>query len=214
MEVFSDRSGRILLFDENDRVLDFGCGLGSFAHHFKKKVSAIDGVDINSKYISHCSKKYNTESLNFHKLDESNFTNLDVLGEKTFTKCIINSVVQYFDDQQQLYKLINEIYARRDQEKGITILILDFPTERSSTFKDVLWQLYFGVRYRYVTCVIYSLIRAVFSRYLTIRSNVGLLELDRSNIEEFFTRNDFSYRFSKQILTVNGSREHLLINCP
>ena len=213
MAVFADRSQKLLTFQNTDRVLDFGCGPGYFARYFGHKVSSICGVDINPNYIDYCQKTYTQPSLSFHKLEEMEYTNLSILGQKTFTKCIIGSVVQYFDNQQYLHDLIEEIYSRRDNNCGITILILDLPSSNSSILKDIFWQLYFGIKYGYFIHISYALVRTAFSHYVKIRSNVGLLQLDREQFEKFLSNKGFSVKFTNQVLSLNGSREHVLIQC-
>ena len=58
MEVFVRLTADVMDYNENDKVLDFGCGSGNFAEITAHKVGSILCADMSENYVSICANKF------------------------------------------------------------------------------------------------------------------------------------------------------------
>lgn len=102
--------------DENDSLLDYGCGMGDFTKYLKdkdKKISKYLGVDINKKLIKSAKKKYSNYDF---KLIES----IDDLSGKWDTVCAIG-VFTWYIPKKQFIDIINKLYGMCNKQLLLTL---------------------------------------------------------------------------------------------
>src|SRR5688572_19713690 len=127
MEHFVRATDPVMAYSADDVVLDIGCGGGYLAECLHRRVRELHGVDVSQRYLDHCRAKFGgAASLHFHKLDERNYTSLAFLPERTFTKIVCLSVIQYYDRESDLSDLI--LSVKRVAAPRALCLISDIPT--------------------------------------------------------------------------------------
>tara|TARA_B100000315_G_scaffold160979_1_gene149420 strand:+ start:381 stop:1004 length:624 start_codon:yes stop_codon:yes gene_type:complete len=90
VHIYSELISENIYLKANSKVLDLGCGTGSFREYFCKDYY---GIDINSKYIVHAQSKYNGH---FEVMDCTNLKYEDSL----FDHVVIIATLHHLDDDQ------------------------------------------------------------------------------------------------------------------
>ncbi len=97
MEVFVRLTADVMDYNENDKVLDFGCGSGNFAEITAHKVGSILCADMSENYVSICANKFSeVHNVSVVRVNPD-LSDLASLGSG-FTKVICFSVMHYFPD--------------------------------------------------------------------------------------------------------------------
>ena len=108
MEVFVRLTADVMDYNENDKVLDFGCGSGNFAEITAHKVGSILCADMSENYVSICANKF-SEVANVSVVRVNpDLSDLTSLGSG-FTKVICFSVMHYFPDLDYVTRFIKDV---------------------------------------------------------------------------------------------------------
>ena len=95
---------------KNKTILDIGCANGELIYNLLKKYPAahLTGCDINDKLLKLCKRKFNSQNVNFLKLDISKKFKV----KQKFDIIIMSGVISIFDDCKQIlnniFNLINK----------------------------------------------------------------------------------------------------------
>jgi ubiquinone/menaquinone biosynthesis C-methylase UbiE len=209
MQIFLKATEPILIYGRQDTILDIGCGPCHFASSLKHRVKEIHSVDISERYLSFCKTKFKNErNMFFHKLDENNYTNLSCIKHLKFSIIVCMSVIQYYNDLEDVKRLIQE--ARSIALPGARFLIADIPTN-NGVLSDLAGMLGTGLKEEYLTEGIKFMFRARSSNYHKMRSSVGLLSISEEHLKDLISTLDLDARILSTHMTVNKYRKHLLI---
>jgi len=210
MEIFVAASDSLLRYDSQDTILDLGSGPGYLAGWLKDRVKEIHCLDTSQRYLDICKEKFaGANNVFFHRLDESNYTDLSFLPEQRFSIIVCQSVVQYYRSVGEVERMIQEV--RRVALPGARFLIAVIPIASSmiqqgcgllkGAFKEKrLWEIS-RMMLRILATADHR--KAYFSSGLLtfsdeiLRGLIGKLELDADVLSSR--------------LTVNENRKHLLI---
>ncbi|MCI8470312.1 MAG: class I SAM-dependent methyltransferase [Clostridia bacterium] len=97
------------------KILDIGCGIGSFTKYVADKGYSIDGIDFSPKMIEIASKKVN--NANFYIMDMTNIT----LTKKYDGLMIINSTIHI---EKKYMKKTFQYFKKLLNDNGIIFVIL------------------------------------------------------------------------------------------
>ena len=114
---------------QNQSVLEIGCGCGAFLYFFSKKKIKCFGIDY-SKELIRIAKKFFKKN-NFF-VGQAN--NLSQIKNKKFDFIFANSVFQYFGNLKYAKQVLDEII--KISHVNTKIIILDIPDKK----KYSLWQ--------------------------------------------------------------------------
>ena len=94
--------------DENDVVLDIGCGNGALSYDIAKKAKKVVGIDLNEKNISFAKERYSKENIEWGDA-------LKDLPDERFDVIIMSNVLEHIENRVE--------FLRRLREKATTFLI-------------------------------------------------------------------------------------------
>lgn len=208
MQIFLERSAKLLKPGPNDIVLDIGCGSGVLPQILHKKVKEIHCVDTAPQMIEKARKVMaGADNVFFHLLDSNNFTDLSMFEDKKFDLVYVASVVQYYPDIKALEDLITEIV--RITKPEYRALITDIHDEHS-LIKDAGTQLWAAFKKKYILDLVKAFIKIKFrSNYLSVKESQGYLTTNRDELESLLSRMKIEGEVRNGELTVAGGRLHL-----
>lgn len=120
--------------NENDSVLDYGCGIGDFIRYLDKNKNISDylGIDINSNFINMAKKDYPNNNFQLIK-------NVNEIKGKWDSVCAIG-VFTWFITKDDFIKTINKLYEVCNKQVLITCLyddcVSDSPSYWTSNYKE------------------------------------------------------------------------------
>ena len=206
---FYRKSRKLLSYQENDVVLDFGCGPGYLEELLGDVVGMIYGVDTSLGMIEECRRKFTEQkSVIFYKLDRDQFTDLSMLGVERFSIIICLSVVQYFRNPEEIKRLIES--AVQVALPGASFLIADIPV-KSNVLLDTYELLRSAAFEGFFFKAIQFLFLSRFSEYYKVRSSRGLLCITISDLEGIIKEMHLEAQILRIPLTYNRRRVHMLI---
>mgnify|MGYP001293862581 FL=1 len=107
-----------LNLEKNNRILDVACGKGRHSIFLNSLGFQVTGIDLSNESINFC-KKFQNDSLSFHKFDMRNCFKEDHfnLSLNLFTS------IGYFDDEKDNFKVIKSM---TDSVKKNCHIVIDF----------------------------------------------------------------------------------------
>ena len=151
--------------EKNKKILDIGCGIGSYSKFYGEKLANVTGIDISEKMLEISKYKCrHCPNASFKNTSFKNFT-----PNKKFDIIIGAFMLGYFDDLEFTFQKINSVLNK----KGIAVFSMLHPV-RLSTIKRTLFSYeignYFDEKY-----------------YKTdLNMKFGELKLRKWNIEDVF----------------------------
>ena len=119
-----------LNINENDTVLDIGCGYGKIAKYIQQKTNAmVDGMDYSPIAIK-IAKTYEDERMHFFTEDINKLT----LQPSKYSKIYLIDTIYFSDDYE---KTLMEIYKRLKNQGKIGIYYSDFIFEADKQEKKI-----------------------------------------------------------------------------
>lgn len=208
MDIFIKSTEQILEFNDEDVVLDIGCGPGYLPASLKGRVKEIHCLDVSERYLDICRKKMGQyKNIFFHKLDENDYTDLSIVRGKTFSKIICLSVIQYYKNTYEVERLIEHV--REIAVSGARFLIADIPTD-TVPCSDIWSILKMGFRHKCTYDAMKQLIKARMSDYYELRSKVGLIVFSKDRMNNLIKKHNLDAEILNTQMTINKSRIHLL----
>ena len=142
MEVFVRLTADVMDYNENDKVLDFGCGSGNFAEITAHKVESILCGDMSENYVSICANKFSeVHNVSVVRVNPD-LSDLASLGSG-FTKVICFSVMHYFPDLDYVTSFVKGV--QQIAVPGTKLLIGDIGN-KNRTWIDSFRALTFTLR--------------------------------------------------------------------
>lgn len=173
------------IIDQQNQVLDFGCGPGYLAESLVQQVNGYVGVDISPVYIDACKERFKAYPHFRFSLLHQNEKTLGLreagLPENNFDTIIILSVVQYFDTPKRVAELLES--CKPLLTKNGKIILADTIASDHFLIKDVFSILLNSIRRNYFFSFMKFLYRAKFSVYNELRKEKQLLCLGEADID-------------------------------
>ena len=112
---------KIIKLNENDVVLDIGCGIGRWAEKISKRVKKYVGIDYSEDFIKIAKKKYFKEkNINFICLEGPNLLDAKVKAHSPYTVILIMGLFPYINEKES-YNIIKKI--KKINSKNCKIII-------------------------------------------------------------------------------------------
>ena len=208
MDIFVREAQAVLNFVPEDTVLDIGCGSGRLAGAIADRVAEVHGVDCAEEVIRHNRERYNhKKNVRFDLLPDS-YTDLSQLPDQAYSCIVCLSVIQYYQDKQDVDTLIQQV--RRVAKPNARFIIADILPDPSPV-RDTLGLLRTAVRERFVCDALRFLWRARRSEYGHLRNTLGLLNFTDNELRQMIERLDLDAQILRLQLTIMPNRRHLLI---
>ena len=195
---------------ESDVILDYGCGPGFLIDFLQQTSAQFHGMDISETYINICKEKYNnnpkidcsvTKSYDFKALT-------DKIVSKKVNKVIILSILQYYENTQQVENLILQLKAAA-KNQPFSIVIADILPSNHQFIADVKNIIKNAWRDKYTLNFLKFILFALFSDYRKVKKN-GFLSIDYPFFEHLGIKNNI--KTQKIIdLTIHSSRYSVLM---
>jgi SAM-dependent methyltransferase len=207
---FAKKLEKKIPFSENDDVLDIGCGPGFLEDFLYKntKINTLYGLDVSQNYLDICKEKFK-ENKNYHflHLDPQNYLDFSMLENQKFSKIIIMSVVQYFQNETEVEKLIYEM-QKKSKEGGI-LIIADIIVDKGK-ITDILSLAWKSLQNNFFFTFVRFLLYARFSEYYHNRNQLGLLTIPEKKLLNITQKLALKAEIVKN-LTINTERRSLVI---
>ncbi len=174
------------LIKQSTHLFDFGCGPGYLANALRGKINSYYGVDISTKYITIAKDKCNdAKNFEFREFPlEKSISSLILLKQeaKQFDTIIILSVIQYFENKEDVLELLNNCKALL--VPGGKILLVDVIENENGLWKDALSVMMDSIKKGYLVSFIQFMFRAKLSKYNSLRKAHQLFMLSKEEVFE------------------------------
>jgi 2-polyprenyl-3-methyl-5-hydroxy-6-metoxy-1,4-benzoquinol methylase len=208
-EFFFAATAPFLGYNEDDVVLDYGCGLGYLAEKLCYRVKEIHCADISEHFLSISKRRLEKhKNLLFHKIGQEDYLNMSFLGKAKFSKIICLSVIQYYRNYDEVEALISRL-SQYVCKKG-SLIIADIPNE-GNTRTELYGMIRFGLRERCVVDMCKHIIHMLVSDYRKINRQEGILKFSSEKLKHMLARIGLDGKIIMDKLTINDKRLHLII---
>ena len=150
MDTFVRLSSDLMGYCQDDKVLDFGCGVGHFAENVANNVGSVVCADMSDYYVNVCNLKFASKSNVIVRQVKPDMSDISTLGSG-FTKIICFSVVHYFADLDHVTAFVRGM--QQISVSGSKMIIGDIG-HKGRTIQDILKSLAFVLREGMVVDVI------------------------------------------------------------
>ena len=210
MDTFVRLSSEIMGYCQDDKVLDFGCGVGHFAENVAHSVGSVVCADMSDYYIKVCNIKFAAKSNVIVRQVKPDMSDLPTLGSG-FTKIICFSVVHYFADLDHVAAFVRGM--QQISVSGSKMIIADIG-HKHRTIQDILKSLAFVLREGMVVDVIGLLCKIWLAdaRYRKVKQRGNsYLHIPDGFLESLGTQLGIKVTTLQTQFTVNANYKNVLI---
>ncbi|HEX8332500.1 MAG TPA: methyltransferase domain-containing protein [Segetibacter sp.] len=195
--------------NENTVVLDIGSGPGNLEDAWYSKVKEIHGVDTSKRYNQIARQKHKSNSnVFFHDLPETDYLNFSVLGDRKFNIIIVMSVLQYYNNKQEIIRLIENL--KKYALPGAVLLLCDLIV-KNSFLKEVAEVLQNSYKQGKLLQTFALLFKLRFTNYYKVKKKAGLLMLSEQEWHEIIKDLKLNASFVEEPLTLQTSRKSIIV---
>jgi len=194
----------------SDVILDYGCGPGFLINYLQPTGAQFHGMDISDTYIKICKEKYRSNpKLSFSVTQSYDFDELkSAIIEKKANKVIVLSILQYYENAQQVEELI--LYLQEiAKEQPFTCVLADIIPNNHKFIADVMNIIKNALKDKYTFKFFKFILFALFSDYRNVKKN-GFLTIDYPFFENLGKKNKIKTKKIEDI-TIHGSRYSVLL---
>jgi len=207
------RAKTLIKFQENDSVLDIGCGPGYTDILLAPLVKSVYAVDVAKQFIDLCAKRCKDyKNVSVGNLSRDDYTNLEGFGGP-FSSILCVSVVQYYRSMSEVETLISS--ARKIASPGALMLIADLPLERGRLgfVWDAFCSCLLSIRKGYAQILLHAAFRRWFqgSHYKAFYGKAQQLYFSIGTLESLIKRFNLNAKIIRGTFSVYANRPSLLI---
>lgn len=206
---FLKRINKYVQPNKDSIVLDIGSGPGYLEDAWFDRVKEIHGIDISERYNKAGREKHrNHPNVFFHDLIADDYLNFSIVGGKKFNIIIVMSVLQYYQNKEEVVQLLKNI--RSLAAPGAKVLLCDLIVEHSMMKElfEVLREYWKAGKFLFAISLFF---RLRFSPYYRVKKNQGFLILSVEEWKQILTHLKIKGEFIKDELTLQKSRKNILI---
>ena len=208
-KAFAKRLSNKKLINQNDVLLDYGCGPGFLIENLNaNNAKKICGADISAFYIDKCKEKFaDSNKYRFEVINSDNFDVLkDLIQQEKINKVIVLSVLQYFQDENKVKALLDSMLSLNSD---IDCIVADVISSENNALKDVYSVFMQSLKNNYFISFLKFIKYAIFSNYSEVKK-AGFLKIDKPFFDKYAAENNLSIHYFDD-LTIHGSRYSALI---
>jgi len=179
---------KIFPLEQNDVLLDYGCGPGYFLEKCISYNNNFVGVDISKNYIQFCKEKFNMQpNFSFYLTeDPDDFSTIqNVISEEKVSKIVCLSVLQYFPNERAVEKFLDSIFS----SGKIHATFGDIIPKNNSIIKDTLYVFMGALKNGFIISYISFILKTLFSDYLK-KDKAPLLQFDKDFFINYAQKNN------------------------
>lgn len=181
---------RIFPLEQNDVLLDYGCGPGYFLEKYTSYKNNFAGVDISKNYIRFCKEKFNSyPNFSFYLIENpNNFSTIQhVISEKKVNKIVCLSVLQYFSDEKAAENFLDMIFS----SGKIHATFGDVIPKNNSIIKDTFYVFMGALKNGFIISYVSFILKTLFSDYLK-KDKAPLLQFDKDFFINYAKKNNLN----------------------
>lgn len=125
MEGFKEAQRLYYFFDNNDVIVDYGCGIGRISKYCALRAKKVIGLDINLEFIKIAKKNNNLKNLMFK--------NSDTYDKSNFADFIYCMMVFQHNDKENRIKMISNIFKML---RPGGVCLIQFPKQESNYYQE------------------------------------------------------------------------------
>lgn len=192
-------------------LFDYGCGPGFLEDYLSKRDVKLFGADINEYFIDECRKNH-PGSLFIKISTDLSQTRAELnraFGEKQFDFVVLLSIAQYFENTDELERVIT-LLGERCESHG-KIIIADIIDENTSTSRDAIGLLSHCIRNGKLIAFLRFMLFVTSSSYAKVHKHTQLLNVPESFIRDMCSRKSLVYE-KVSGLTIHPSRTNYILS--
>ena len=208
-EIFFQKTSNIFNYNKEHIVLDIGCGNGDFANKIFNKVKQVFCLDTSKEYIDICKNRFkNIKNITVLKLS-NNYTDLSFIKNTKFSIIVANSVIQYYNSQEEVTNLVNS--AQKIATENALFLISDIHV-LSNKKKSYLKLIYNSMINGYFIALVKMGFKLIINNeYSKTNQHQPLLIVDIDKLVGDLSIFVKKVNVINKNITTNINRKHLLI---
>ena len=209
IEILYKKTSKIFNYNKEMNILDIGCGNGDFAYKISEKVNQVFCVDVSKEYVNICKNRFLNKK-NIHTfLLGNNYTDMSFLIKNKFSIIFANSVVQYYNSQDEIVELVRSV--KKIAEKDGCFLISDIEVHKEKK-KSYLKLVYNSIINGYFIPLIKMGSELLIDKnYKKTEEKQSILVVDLNKLIEDISVFVKDVKIVNQNITANVDRKHLLI---
>ena len=209
VEIFFEKTSSMFNYRREMNILDIGCGNGDFASKIAGKVNQVFCIDVSKEYVNVCKNRFSNEKNVHVSLLGSNYTDLSFLNANKFSIIFANSVVQYYNTQDEIVELVKS--AKNIAEENGRFLISDIEVHEEKK-KSYLKLIYNSIINGYFVPLIKMGSRLLVNKdYAKTEKQQPLLVVNLDKLIRDLSAFVKEVSIVNQNITANVDRKHLLI---
>ena len=208
-EIFFQKTSNIFKYNNNQTVLDIGCGNGDFAYKISSKVDQVYCLETSQEYVNICKNKFsNRNNVKVLKLSD-NYTDLSFIKNIKFSIIVANSVVQHYRSQQEIVDLVKSVKKISSNNAQFLISDMEVSNKKITTYIKLIYN---SIINGYFTSLVkMGLKLATNNKYSKTKKNLQVLFIDPDKLINDLSSFVKEVTEIKEHITVNVNRKHLLI---
>ena len=207
---FARRFVKFFRVGADDDILDYGCGPGFLADALEATKANISGADINTSFLEQCRKNHPADLFIHITTDaEANKKILDQqLGKKKFNYVVLLSITQYFQNIEELDKVVGLLQGYL-KENG-KIILADVVDDNTSSPRDLASIFFHCVRAGRTIAFIRFILYLLFSNYRSLSRHIKLLQISQQSMIRVANNNHMDCE-KMDHLTLHPSRNNYVL---
>ena len=182
------------------RVLDYGCGEARSAECLLTRASRLMLCDAAPSIRASISRRFATQS----RIEVLAPDQVASMSDGAVDLIVMHSVAQYLNISQ--LNALLALFYRLLSPNG-SLVLGDVIGTNASALADVTTLLAFAIREKFLIAAMSGLVRTAFSRYRTLRSEVGLLTFEEQEILAVLTATGYDARRASKNIGHNRTRQ-------
>jgi 2-polyprenyl-3-methyl-5-hydroxy-6-metoxy-1,4-benzoquinol methylase len=214
VERFLHQAEEIIGFDQNDTVLNVGCGNGYLETLLAPRVNTMLAVDTSERFVQMCRNNCKMHSnVSAEILNKENYTDVAIFG-RSFSLILCVSVVQYYRDISEVESLIRS--AKKTAKPGAKMLVADPPLKRNlpGFLWDAFCSLMMSIQEGYSTALLSAAYANYFHRakYRFFGNESRVLSFTIREVESLVERMGLNAKIIRRSLSIYANRPSILID--
>ena len=208
-EIFFQKTSNIFKYNNNQTVLDIGCGNGDFAYKISSKVDQVYCLETSQEYVNICKNKFsNRKNVKVLKLSD-NYTDLSFIKNIKFSIIVANSIVPQYRSQQEIVDLVKSVKKISSNNAHFLIADIDVFGDKKKSYLKLIYN---SVINGYFFSLIKMGLKLIVNKeYSKTKQSQPLLIVNLDKLIQDLSIFVKKVTIINENITINVDRKHLLI---